>query len=446
MGTTVVITVALSWAGWRLLEQQRDIDEQQAQRQLEAAAEIVAAGIRGKLAETGDKLSAALANPQQPAALADAVVLTVRPDGSAIAAAGALPFVPKVPDSSADDEVFSEAQRLEFVDADLTGAGRRYQQLAAHTNPAIRAGAWLRLGRVARKRGDVLAALRAYQQLADLGGVRVEQLPAGFIGLYQQRATAITSGDSERQRGLTSDLVDGLRAGRWLLTRGQTEFYRGELGGAVPDTWPLASAIERLWGSSGAFPPRGQRVSGDGARSVLVMWRGGASGTAFMASFLDQFLPSGPRDTSWQLTDSENRWIAGVRTIPSELAPARVVGDAQYPWMLRVASTAPAPGAGHETTLVAMMVAMLVFLWGATYFMARAIRREAAVARLQSDFVAAVSHEFRSPLTTIRQMTEMLEIGRVPTEERRQTYYSVLTSETARLQRLVETLLNFGRM
>jgi signal transduction histidine kinase len=36
-------------------------------------------------------------------------------------------------------------------------------------------------------------------------------------------------------------------------------------------------------------------------------------------------------------------------------------------------------------------------------------RREADVVRLQADFVAAVSHEFRSPLTTLRQMTEMLD-------------------------------------
>jgi signal transduction histidine kinase len=183
----------------------------------------------------------------------------------------------------------------------------------------------------------------------------------------------------------------------------------------------------------------------DGTRSVLVMWRGGASGTAFMSLFLDQFLAEGPRDINWQLADSENRWIAGVRTVPSGLAPSRVVGDSDYPWMLRIVSTTPAQG-GNGTTLIAMMAAMLVFLWGAMYFMARAIRREAAVARLQSDFVAAVSHEFRTPLTTIRQMTEMLTIGRVPSEERRQTYYSVLTSEAARLQRLVETLLNFGRM
>jgi signal transduction histidine kinase len=60
--------------------------------------------------------------------------------------------------------------------------------------------------------------------------------------------------------------------------------------------------------------------------------------------------------------------------------------------------------------------------------------------------VAAVSHEFRSPLTTMRQMAEMLETDRVPEEARRKQYYGVLAGETARLQRLVERLLDFGRM
>ena len=41
--------------------------------------------------------------------------------------------------------------------------------------------------------------------------------------------------------------------------------------------------------------------------------------------------------------------------------------------------------------------------------------------RLQADFVAAVSHEFRSPLTTVRQMAEMLEMGGLQNDERRQT-------------------------
>lgn len=57
-----------------------------------------------------------------------------------------------------------------------------------------------------------------------------------------------------------------------------------------------------------------------------------------------------------------------------------------------------------------MLVVVILFLWGTVYFMARAIRREAKVSRLQSDFVAAVSHEFRTPLTTVRQLSEMLDM------------------------------------
>jgi len=74
------------------------------------------------------------------------------------------------------------------------------------------------------------------------------------------------------------------------------------------------------------------------------------------------------------------------------------------------------------------------------------VTRELAVARLQSDFVAAVSHEFRTPLTSLKQLAELLSSGRVSTDERRSHYYRVMERESGRLQRLVEGLLDFGRM
>jgi two-component system phosphate regulon sensor histidine kinase PhoR len=43
-------------------------------------------------------------------------------------------------------------------------------------------------------------------------------------------------------------------------------------------------------------------------------------------------------------------------------------------------------------------------------------------------------------------LSEILALGRVPSEDRRQVYYDTLVRETSRLQRLVEALLNFGRM
>jgi two-component system sensor histidine kinase SenX3 len=74
------------------------------------------------------------------------------------------------------------------------------------------------------------------------------------------------------------------------------------------------------------------------------------------------------------------------------------------------------------------------------------MQRELAVARLQTEFVAAVSHEFRTPLTALRHVTDLLEESDdVPVERRRQ-FYQTLGRNTDRLQRLVESLLDFSRM
>lgn len=448
--TTTVVTAALCWAGWRLLDQQRAIDEQRARQQLESAADAVAAGVRGKLAEAGERLSGSLASPTSSTPSVDgAVVLTVSPGEVRVAPRGGIPFVPVLPRSSGLVDLFRHIETVEFIGNDVRAAADQYRVLARHRDARVRAGALLRLGRVLRKSGAFNAALAAYQELAGLGAVRIGDLPAEFAGLYGQRATLLAIGDQDGQRRVTAELVHGLD-GRWLITRGVAEFYRDELGAAVrPESWPLAEALARVWEDNGeARPARGLRVFSDDDRSVLVMWRSGATRTVLMASFVDTFFRwPVPGDSAWQLVDPEGRRLAGETAVPTH-AVSRIIGDAEYPWTLHLTAAAASPAAagGNRRTLVAMMAAMLMFLWGATYFMARAIRREAAVARLQSDFVAAVSHEFRSPLTTIRQMAEMLEMGRLSTEERRLTYYRVLAGEAARLQRLVETLLNFGRM
>jgi two-component system phosphate regulon sensor histidine kinase PhoR len=178
------------------------------------------------------------------------------------------------------------------------------------------------------------------------------------------------------------------------------------------------------------------------------VWRSSERRTALLAAFAPRFFTTGSSTgVVWRLVDPDGQVIAGDAAAQPR-SVARIIGNSEYPWTLHAAVAAPAgSGAGsNRRVLLMMMMAVLVFVWGASYFMGRAIRREAAVARLQSDFVAAVSHEFRSPLTTVRQMAEMLEMGRLPTEERRRQYYGILAGEAARLQRLIETLLNFGRI
>ena len=150
------------------------------------------------------------------------------------------------------------------------------------------------------------------------------------------------------------------------------------------------------------------------------------------------------------LSDTQGHVVVGE---PSQLVNPLVVraaADTGLPWTLRLASMDPAAElaafSGPRKLAVAglALVGVLVLLGG--YLVERALARELATARLQADFVATVSHEFRSPLTSMTHLLEMLDQGAVPSEERRQRYYRVLLGETQRLHQLVENLLNFRRM
>ena len=76
----------------------------------------------------------------------------------------------------------------------------------------------------------------------------------------------------------------------------------------------------------------------------------------------------------------------------------------------------------------------------------RGVAREVEIARLKSDFVSNVSHELRTPLTTIRIMAEMLSLGAVPSGAKQAEYYRNIVSETERLSRLINNVLDFARI
>ncbi|UCF99749.1 MAG: HAMP domain-containing histidine kinase [Spirochaetaceae bacterium] len=76
----------------------------------------------------------------------------------------------------------------------------------------------------------------------------------------------------------------------------------------------------------------------------------------------------------------------------------------------------------------------------------RAVRAEVLLARQKTGFVANVSHELKTPLTSIRMFAEMLETGRQTSEGKRQEYLSLMVSESERLTRLINNVLDFSRM
>ena len=127
----------------------------------------------------------------------------------------------------------------------------------------------------------------------------------------------------------------------------------------------------------------------------------------------------------------------------------RPAADTGLPWTVLVEATRGARATafgGRRALWLAGLAIIAVLVVSGTYVVGRAVSRELAVARLQSDFVSAVSHEFRTPLTSLRQLSEMLMERPATSIERRQSYYAALARQTDRLHRLVESLLDFGRM
>ncbi len=72
------------------------------------------------------------------------------------------------------------------------------------------------------------------------------------------------------------------------------------------------------------------------------------------------------------------------------------------------------------------------------------VSREMEYAKLRSDLASTISHELRSPLTSIRQLAEMLQRGRVPTQRQKQKYYDVIVEQSEKLSLLINNILDFA--
>ncbi len=465
IAVSAVSVSALAWLSWRLLEQDRALENQRVQERLERAADLIVTSLDLGLSELENRLSV-LSDPGD-----HALTVAFDPHTVEIPPGGRLlyyPFVPPVRGSPMT--VFDAAEALEFRQQDYVGAIAAFRTLALSKDPRIRAGALVRLGRNLRKNNQIQEALAVYEELAGLGSTPVDGDLAEPLA-RQARCALLKELDqlSELQRAASSLDAD-LQQGRWRLDRVSYQFHSLEVQRWLtfePDTLAerqaalaLAAAVESLWEQwqdlrRGEGSARGRRSLWVHGQSILLLWD--SSPEKFVA------LAAGPRylESHWgpawrnlgvtvSLLDSDSHNV--LQSIPSTSSrqALRTSSDTRLPWTLRISSADPAADlaqrAGRRRLLLAGLAMMGAMVLVGGYFTTRAVSRELAVSRLQSDFVSAVSHEFRTPLTSMLHLTDLLDRGVVSDEDRRRQYYAALAHETTRLHRLVEGLLNFGRM
>jgi signal transduction histidine kinase len=370
-----------------------------------------------------------------------------------------------------------EALEADGVEASII-VGRYRALLGRH--PADTPRILHRLARVYRKTQQLQEAREALNLLRKSTGT-LGVVPAALIANYELCSLATAVDDlgalGECARSLYQRLVDG----EWMLTNERYSYYastavqwleKARVGGADLDSLrarerakrSLTNAIESVRAAGCVSRQAG------GAAPILVDADVVAVITCDDASRLTRavaYSQSWARAHLWpellRATGADGYHVA-VQTRAGELLFSSTVSPASTPAanfvVERTADIAggvrvrvwPRDPTAYSATLwsrqrvylltLALVIGSLLF---GTYVTTGVVRRELQVAQLKSEFVSTVSHEFRSPLTAIRQVGEMLARNRVP-ELRRAEYYDRITREAERLSRLVENLLDFAQI
>ena len=291
-------------------------------------------------------------------------------------------------------------------------------------------------------------------------------LPVAFV------ASSMSSERTPGGRRAFIPLIRGsllaLREGRWWLSAEERRFYDGELtrllkeaGGTAAETHaPNADRLAQLTDIEQVIrqsPPSRRDAPSyaieRGARSAFLMvwssydaaaheWRGLAitqeRQSLLIGSALERLVSGLPfqavvRDTAGGLVAGPA--LAGGVWRSESLSAIRG-------W--EIAFSGPSRNgqiARRQWLWYGFIGLLLVVLFGGIGMTAQNVREKTELARMQSEFVGAVTHEFKSPITSIRLLLERVGAGRLTTPDAAAVYAAAIGREADRLERLVNRLL-----
>ena len=462
---SVLLAGVVCLAGWevwlteRLLDQDRNLELQRYRDRLGTMADFALAQLKVSHDDWYRGLDEMQTLPPSSALIArfprGSTFISISEDGVEVYPRRALLFTPErsaTPQPS--NPAFDAADGFELREHQYDRAIETLRPLSMAS--ATRPEALLRIARIEYKSGEKRASLDDYGRLSGENGLNESGTPYALLAAAARCRILEELGLKQEALKQADVLREELLDGRWTLSREAFEYNWSQLNrfgtsAVQPPQYSMdfALTVASLYTilqqapKSTAIQLYGSEFTANHASPITYE----AKGRRIVAVVLPRDwirealrLPPNSDDIRCNVVSPGHHSGTAV-TVTRSTSIQEVGGDLEF------SSILPTPGAAHgRTLLLGGFAIMLIVILGSGYVVHRAITRELQVAQLQSDFVAAVSHEFRSPLTTLRTITELLAQDRIKDESRRRRSYVFLDHETNRLHHLVENLLDFGRM
>ena len=182
-----------------------------------------------------------------------------------------------------------------------------------------------------------------------------------------------------------------------------------------------------------------------GRRYVVVAWHD-------IGRVVREALPTLASDAASRVNvvDEVGRIIFGPPLRTGEFTVGVRFPTTLYNWRVQVSPQASEELASRvenrrllEITMVSLSAIVIVAGAIAIVLVAEKERR---ISALKSEFVANVSHELKTPLALVRMFAEMLQSGRVQSDDKRKEYLDIIVRESERLSALIENVLDFARL
>jgi signal transduction histidine kinase len=401
------------------------------------------------------------------------------------------------------------AEALEFVDHNFRSAAALYRELySAASTRNLKAEMLSGQARCLQKAEDYGEAARVYARVASEYSACLSPsgLPLSILARLQSVECAKRSGDSDQAVQLGLELFRELLKKPSALSEDQFKTYITLAGEALDTLLPEEKGIElsaeyrkeyadlkelqaeimKEWAAagltrkeiipelagmlsqSGEYSPQPYRFSKNvGGSDILILgaWIPDRDGREAAGMFgvqlnneylVKNVLPEAlgraqlNEGAEVVLADLAGRPLSGKKAASTALPMVTEYFEDNFPpWKIDLFQT-PAKGLvsldlRRNFYFWTILTLIVVLAFGA-FLIVRTIGHEMEVLKIKSDFVSSVSHEFKTPLTSIRALMERLVDGKVRDAGKMDQYFSIIAQDTDRLTRLVNNLLDFSKI